>query len=165
MTEPGFGVRRTIPAVTSPVPAVDPIRDVRRILLVLLAAVVLAGGLALTLALLHNSPSGVPVVTIFPATFSERGFVTGTVRELAAVDGAPLRRRLGRTLPVPAGTSWLVARCDTGTLTVAIGPAHSSARCTGRPVGVVVLSSRRLQQASATVSAQQRGRWGVSVYR
>jgi hypothetical protein len=104
---------------------------------------------------------------LFPSTFRESGFVARSVtlddEADATVSTIRLQHQFGGT-----GTAWLVARCDTGSITVQAGSVSSSRQCTGRPFGVAALglvTDTGSLDVVATVSEPQQSSWGVAVYR
>jgi hypothetical protein len=146
-------------------------REVRRILVVALLAVLVAAPVAAVLVLRSGDSEGQSAAArtrLFPASFRETGFVAEPVSLLDAVDTAGTRTELRHEF-AGADTAWVVARCDTGSITVQTGAVSSSRECTGEPVGLAVFRGTRLTDRPldvvATVSNPQRSSWGVAVYR
>jgi hypothetical protein len=153
-------------------PAVEQRREVRRIFLVALVAAAAAGVLALLLSLRGADDPQPAAAAVdgpaFPATFGEPGFVEGPVRLVADAAAGAGVRRLAHAFDVPGGPVWVVAQCDTGTVTVRTGAVSSGRPCTGAPVGVAALGGEVAGGALdvvVTVSAAQDQPWGVAVYR
>jgi hypothetical protein len=158
------------PGVTAE-PAEASAREVRRILVAALLAVLVAAPIATVLVLRGTGSGSTPAaaeVDLFAPTFREVGFVAEAV---TLVDDASvvattthLRHAFGGS-----GTAWLVARCDTGSITVQAGALSSSRQCTGKPVGVAAIGPSTDAEAAlevvARVSRPQRSAWGVAVYR
>ncbi|MBV9293664.1 MAG: hypothetical protein JO222_14560 [Frankiales bacterium] len=155
---------------------VDSARDIRRIAVVGLLAAAAAAIAALVLSLLlartdDSAPVAPPVLPstsqLFPAHFAQPGFVSAAVTRLAGVVVPAGTRNAGRTFKVGAvTTSYVVLRCSTGRAVVEVAGVTSSARCIGRPVGVVALSSAdgRLP-VRVRLTAAQPVPWGVALYR
>ena len=148
-------------------------REVRRILVVALLAVLVAAPIAVVLVLRGTDGGSTPAsaeVDLFATTIREQGFVGEPVTLVddaaAAATTTRLRHRFGGS---GSGTAWLVARCDTGSITVQAGALSSSRQCTGKPVGVAALGADADTEDAldvvATVSRPQRSAWGVAVYR
>lgn len=150
----------------------ESVQEVRRIFLVVLAAVALAAAAAYVLLLrddgADDAVNRAAASRLFPVTFREAGFVGRPVHRIdtAEVEGTT---KLGDTFSGGASTLWLVARCDSGSVTVQVGSLSSSRRCTGQAVGVAALDSSTATEGRldviATVSRPQRSAWGVAVYR
>jgi hypothetical protein len=149
----------------------DPAQSVRRLLVVALTAALVAGAGALALSLLVKVPSvsadAATPPRLFPARFTQAGFVSHPVRYGAqAAAGANRRGLTGRLPTLRANTVWLVVRCDRGTLDLQIGPATSRVACTGALAGAVALHVTAPTLAvRASVSERQSRFWGVAVYR
>jgi hypothetical protein len=131
--------------------------------LVLLALVAAGGAFALSQRG-DGSAAPSPAPGLFPARFSETGFLSGSAALVSSYDAAATVRRTSGSVST-RGTVYVVGLCRAGTLHVEIGGLTSSRACTGRPVGVIALKLTRGAQLTATVSLRQRGRWGVAIYR
>src|SRR5581483_10274976 len=131
--------------------AVDPARDIRRIAVVGLLAAAAAAVTALVLSLLlarsdDSATVARPLVPspadLFPARFAQAGFVSAPVTQLTGVVAVAGTRGTARTFTVGASsTTYVVLRCATGRAVVDGAGVTSSARCTGRPVGVVAMTA------------------------
>jgi hypothetical protein len=152
-------------------PADDPSQEVRRIILVALLAVLVAAPIALVLMLRDTESADLPAaasVQLFDSSFRETGFVAHSVKLdddlTAAASTTRLRHDFGG-----GETAWVVARCDTGSVTVQVGALSSSRDCTGKPIGVAALDASTATdgplEVVATVSEPQGSTWGVAVYR
>lgn len=130
----------------------------------LLLALVAAGG-AFALSQRGRSGSAQPEPPpLFPSTFSESGFLSGTATLLSSYDAVARSRR--RTATVTArGNVYLVVLCRAGTMHIAVGSITSSRPCTGAPAGVLALNLTQDVTLTATVTAAQDARWGVAIYR
>jgi hypothetical protein len=142
----------------------DPARGLRRLMAALLLLALAAGGVAFALSQRGGSSPPRPQPSLFPARFSEAGFLSGEVRLVSSYDAVAGSRRLVDSVAV-RGTAYLVARCSAGTVRIVIGGLTSARPCTGAPVGVVALNLSGRVQLAATVSAKQPSRWGVAIYR
>jgi len=143
------------------------VRGVRRIFLVGLAAALIAAAVAFTVELANNDqkPAG-PTVSLLPSTFRQPGFVDRDVRRLAAVELPATTRRGVLRLPGGDGALYVVARCDTGRIRATLGALSTAQLCRGSATGVVVLSLvRHPAPLDIRVSAAQKGRWALGVYR
>ena len=83
---------------------------------------------------------------------------------LSSYDADAVARTVHGTVKA-RGTVYVVARCQVGTVRVALGGLSSSQSCTGRPVGLVALNLTQPAELTATVTAAQSSRWGVAIYR
>jgi hypothetical protein len=158
------------PSVTAP-PAEESAREVRRILLAALLAALVAAPVALVLMLRDDESASRPVaahVTLFASTFREAGFVAQAVTLEDDITAPAATTRLRHEF-AGSTTAWLVARCDTGSITVQVGSLSSSRACTGRPVGVAAIDRSSVTDDGldvvASVTRPQRSTWGVAVYR
>jgi hypothetical protein len=142
----------------------DPARGVRRLLTVLLVLALAAAGGAFALSQRGGGISTSPQPSLFPARFSEAGFLSGEVTLVTSYDAATNARRVTGTVEV-RGTAYVVARCRAGTIRLDVSGLTSSRPCTGQPVGVVALQLTRTAQLTATVTLPQSTRWGVAIYR
>jgi len=143
----------------------DPARGVRRLLVVLLVLAVAAAGGAFALSQRgDSSPSRSPQPRLFADEFSQTGFLSGTASLISSYDAAAAARTARGTVKT-RGTVYVVARCQAGTVRVVLGGLSSSQPCTGAPVGLVALNLTQPAQLVATVTAAQRTRWGVAIYR
>lgn len=157
------------PDVT-PEPVDESAREVRRIVVAALLAVLVAAPIATVLVLRGADDGGTPAADaeLFPSSFREPGFVAETVSlgdsATVAAGTAQLRHEFEGT-----ATAWIIARCDAGSITVQVGSVSSSRQCTGRSVGLVAVGAETGAGPSldvvATVSRPQRSAWGVAVYR
>ena len=143
----------------------DPARGLRRLLaLLVLLALVAAGG---AFALSQRGSGGsakAPPPALFPSRFSETGFLSGSAALVSSYDAAAGSRR--RTATVTArGNVYLVVLCRTGTMQIAVGSITSSSPCTGSPRGVLALNLTQDVTVTATVSSAQSTRWGIAIYR
>ena len=141
--------------------APDPTRGVRRLLLVGLLFALAGAGAALGIFLTRSSPSTAP--SIFPAHFSESGFLSGSARLDRSYDGTPGETRVTGQLTT-GGTSYIVALCDHGGMVVTAGSLTTSQPCIGRPVGVIALQVPRTETITATVTDPQIHNWGFAIY-
>jgi hypothetical protein len=178
MTLADFADRSPVPACLAAYdrgvteePVADSAREVRRILVAALLAVLVAAPVATVLVLRGTGDAGVQPVSeahLFASTYREPGFVEKTVDLVDDTDAPAATTRLHHGFG-GTGTAWLVARCDTGSITVQAGALSSSRQCTGKPVGVAALGATAASDGSldvvATVSGPQQSRWGVAVYR
>lgn len=142
----------------------DPARGLRRLLalLVLLALVAAGGAFALSQRGSNGSAKALPPA-LFPARFSETGFLSGSATLTASYDAAASARR--RTATITArGNVYLVVLCRTGTMQIAVGSITSSRPCTGKPDGVLALNLTQDVTLTATMSTAQAARWGVAIY-
>lgn len=143
-------------------PADDPARALRRLLAIGLALALAGAGVALGVFLTRDSSKSRP--SIFPAQFAQAGFLSGSARLDRSYDADPSARRLTGEL-ASGGTAYVVARCDSGSIVVAVGAASMAQPCLGRPVGVIAIQVPRTAQLAATVTAPQTNHWGVAIYR
>jgi hypothetical protein len=141
--------------------APDPARGLRRLLLVGVLLALAGAGVALGIFLARGSPSK---PSIFPARFSESGFLSGSARLDHSYDAAPGATRVTGQL-TPGRTSYLVALCDHGGMVVKAGSVTTSQPCTGQPVGVIALQAPRAETVTATVTEPQTHSWGLAIYR
>jgi len=141
-------------------------RSVRRLAMIALAAVLIAVAAAAALAW-PRGPRHVDGARLLPVQFTQRGFVETPVRRAAAF-GFPRDTTVATPkLPLRVGqVSYVIARCDSGQVTISVGALSSAQRCTGRAVGVVTLrpTESRLP-VRVRVSRPQRGDWAIGVYR
>jgi len=142
--------------------APDPARGLRRLLVVGLLLALAGAGVALGFFLTRSSTATKP--PIFPAQFSESGFVAGSVRLDMSYDADAAQSRV--TGELAAGTtSYIVALCDHGGMVVTAGSLTTSQPCTGHPVGVINMKAGRTTTLTATVTQPQTHRWGLAIYR
>jgi len=143
----------------------DPARGLRRLLALLLLLALVAAGGAFALSQRGRDGSAKPELPpLFPSTFRESGFLTGSATLVSSYDAAAGSRR--RTATVTArGNVYLVVRCRTGTMQIAVGSITSSSPCKRSPRGVLALNLNQDVTLTATVSAVQDTRWGVAIYR
>lgn len=128
----------------------------------LLALVAAGGAFALSQRDTGSSPRQLPA--LFPARFSEAGFLTGTADLVTSYDAVATSRRTSGAMST-RGNIYVVATCDSGTVQVDIGGLTSAQRCTGTPVGVIALNMTKTVQLTASVNTAQARRWGVAIYR
>jgi hypothetical protein len=140
----------------------DPARGIRRLLALGLVLALAGAGVALGVLLTRSSNDSVP--SIFPSHFTQAGFLSGSARLDRSYDANAAAGRVTGSL-APGGTAYVVARCDHGSILVAIGAASTAQPCLGRPVGVIVMQVPRTTPLTATVTAAQTQRWGVAIYR
>ena len=145
---------------------IDVTRGPRRLLALLLILALVAAAGALALSLRDRSPEKAELPPLFASTFSDATFLTGKAHLTASRDAPAGSRRLPDGIALSTGgTAYVVARCDSGKVTVRAGALTSSRPCTGRPVGVVALQMGSRAQLTATVSEPQSQRWGIAIYR
>lgn len=142
----------------------DPARGLRRLLFVLFVLALAAAGGAFALSQRGGETSTRSKASLFPSRFSEADFVSGEVALVTSYDADGDMRRVTGTIDVH-GTTYVVARCSAGIVTVNVSGLMSTRPCTGKPVGVVALQLTRAAQLTATVTASQSTRWGFAVYR
>ena len=143
----------------------DPARGLRRLLALLVVLALAAAGGALALSQRGSSgstPHRPPA--LFPAGFSETGFLTGSATLVSSYDAAAGSPREVATVTA-RGNVYLVVLCGRGTMQIAVGSITSSRPCTGSPSGVLALNVTQDVTVTATVSAPQATRWGVAIYR
>lgn len=142
----------------------DPARGLRRLVAGLLLVALLAAVGAFVLSQRGSSSSSPrPRPSLFPARFSETGFLTGAVRLVSSYDAPASSRRLSGSVDV-RGTAFVVARCTAGTVRIVIAGLTSARPCTGGPVGVVAVKLARKSRLTASVGASQTTSWGVAIY-
>lgn len=150
---------------TEPPNSDDPARAVRRLLVVLFVLALVAAGGAFALSQRGiGSSTPHPAPSLFPARFSEAGFLTGDADLVTSYDAAANARRTSGTVDVRE-TAYLVARCSVGTVHVVIDGLTSARACSGATVGLVALHLTHRVTVTATVSSPQQARWGVAIYR
>lgn len=148
----------------SPVPQ-DPARGLRRLLALLVLLALAAAGGAFALSQLNSSRSTTqPQPSLFPKTFNQAGFVTGTATLVTSYDAAATARRITATLTA-RGNVYLVVTCRVGTARLAIGSLTNTGPCTGKPDAVLALNLTRDTTVTATVGTTQSERWGLALYR
>ena len=131
-------------------------------LLLLLALIAAGGAFALSQRGDDESPKA-PPPALFPARFSEGGFLTGSAKLVSSYGSLAGSRK--RTATVTArGNVYLVVLCRTGTMQIEVGSITSSRPCTGSPSGVLALNLTEDVTVTATVSATQSASWGVAIY-
>lgn len=142
----------------------DPARGLRLLVGALLVLALVAGVGAFVLSQRgSSSPAPRPQPPLFPARFSEAGFLSGEVRLVTSYDAGARSPRVTGSVDVK-GTAYLVARCAAGTVRVAVAGLTSARPCTGAPVGVVAINLTRTSRLTATVSSPQTSRWGIAIY-
>jgi hypothetical protein len=143
------------------------IRGVRRIFLVALAVALLAAGVALAVELTHHRGAGAQSAAApLPFSFSQPGFVDHPLRRVQATGVAASGRRSFLQVAPSSPALYVIARCDTGRVTVTTDTLTSAQPCTGKPVGVVALAEvRRPTRLVVTVNLPQRVGWAVGIYR
>jgi hypothetical protein len=143
-------------------------RATRRLLSVAVLAAAAASGVALTLALVWQrtavAPSGPPPL-LLPKSFHQPGFLGGIVHYVGGGTVPADARSGGVSADVRRGTVAIVVACFGGTATLRIGAADASARCTGRPTGVVVIKAPggRLD-VRGTISVKQPRPCTIGIY-
>ena len=142
----------------------DPAHGLRVLLAGLLVLALLGGVGALVLSARGSSAKKAPRPALFTARFSEPGFLSGEARLVTSYDAAASSRELTGSVDV-RGPVYVVARCATGTVRVAVGALTSTRPCTGSPVGIVALNIAQRATLTATVNSSQSSRWGVAIYR
>ena len=125
-------------------------------------ALVAAGG-AFALSQRGGSSPAPAQPSLFPARFSEPGFLSGEVRLVSSYDAVAGSRRVTGTVDV-RGTAYVVARCTAGSVRIDVAGLSSARPCTGAPVGVVALNVTSRTRLTASVSTSQRSTWGVAIY-
>jgi len=123
-----------------------------------------AAGVAFALSQRGAGSAKPRLPALFPARFSETGFLEGEASLVSSYDAAATARRTTGSVEIK-GAAYVVARCSVGTIRIAVGALTSSQPCTGDPVGVVALQLSAPTTLIATVTAPQTSRWGVAIYR
>jgi hypothetical protein len=143
----------------------DPARGLRRLLaLLILLALVAAGGAFALSQRGSGASTGRQLPALFPSRFSEAGFLNGDAVLVASYDAAPTSRQTTATVTA-RGNVYVVVLCRTGTVRITVGSLTSSRPCTGSPDGVLALNLTQDVTLTATVTASQGRRWGVAIYR
>jgi hypothetical protein len=142
----------------------DPARGLRRLLalLVLLALAAAAGAFALSQRGSGSTKPHLPA--LFPARFTETGFLSGDATLVSSYDGGASATRTTATVTA-RGNVYVVVLCRTDIVRIAVGSLTSTRDCTGSPDGVLALNLTQDVQLTATVSKPQGARWGVAIYR
>lgn len=141
----------------------DPARGVRRLMAVLFVLALAAAGGAFALSQRGDEPSTPSKPSLFPARFSEAGFLVGQVSLVTSYDATASARQVTGTVDV-RGTAYVVARCNAGTIRIDVSGLTSSRPCTGQPIGVAALELTRTAELTTTVTAKQSTSWGVAIY-
>ena len=139
----------------------DPARGLRRWVAIGLVLALAGAGAALGIVVTQGSSA--PKRSIFPARFSESGFLSGSARLDHSYDVAATRMHV--TGALTAGrTSYIVALCDRGGMVVHAGSLTTSQPCTGRPEGVITLKASKTVTLTATMTEPQTDNWGLAIY-
>jgi len=130
----------------------------------LLLLALVAAGVAFALSQRGSGSTKPQLPPLFPARFTETGFLSGDATLVSSYDGAASATRTTATVTA-RGNVYVVVLCRTGIVRIAVGSLTSTRECTGSSDGVLALNLTQDVQLTATVSTPQGTRWGVAIYR